>query len=450
MRHRTGIAALALTATLAAAGVAHADSIAYVKDGDVWLSTADGSRQYRVTATGGYSDVSQADDGTMIALAGVRLHRLSRTGEVLADFDTPVSDTRPPGGGKAFHGPFDPAISPDGSKVAYTYYYVANSQNPSCFPPTCFTASIEGGTGYSFADRQTAWDVAGLGRHSGWLHPAWIDDDDVMLSEPTHKAFNHDVITDTLGDGVVPVKDWFSDLGTTRLGGGDITRQRTALAFVGGDGDSQLRVMAMQGPEPAKPAVCFFYGPPAGAYDSPTFSPSGRALAFADADGVKVADLPDFSGGCTTEGASPTPRLLVAGASEPDWGPADVPPARPEPAAAAAPGTARPAAGGAAGGAAGAGRLAVTARAAAKGRSVRLAVAVPGAGRLSAVAKVGRTVVGRMAPRTVRGPKAVVTVSLTPKGRRAVAAGGRVLVTVSFRGAGGAARSATTTLRPSR
>ena len=72
-----------------------------------------------MTKTGGYTDVSQADDGTMIGLTGVRLHRLARDGQVLADFDTPVSATNP---GKSFHGPFDPAISPDGTKVAYTYY----------------------------------------------------------------------------------------------------------------------------------------------------------------------------------------------------------------------------------------------------------------------------------------------------------------------------------------
>src|SRR5919107_2993512 len=121
MRTRT-IAALAVAASLVAASPAAADSIAYIKDGNVWLSTTDGSRQFQVTSGGGYSDVTQADDGTMVALTGVRLHKLDRQGNVLADFDTPVSDTRPPGA-KAFHGPFDPAISPDGSRLAYTYYY---------------------------------------------------------------------------------------------------------------------------------------------------------------------------------------------------------------------------------------------------------------------------------------------------------------------------------------
>ena len=134
-------------------------------------------------------------------------------GNVLADFDTPVSDTRP-APAKQFYGPFDPAISPDGTKVAYTYYWLSQSQSPTCFPPTCFVAINEGGTGYSYADRQTDWDEPGLGYHSGWRHPSWVDNDMTMLSNPTHMP-NHDVILDRITDGGNGhgnmVMNWFSD-----------------------------------------------------------------------------------------------------------------------------------------------------------------------------------------------------------------------------------------------
>src|SRR4051812_3107300 len=115
---RTFWAALGAVLVVLVCGVpaASADSIAYIKDGNVWLSTADGSRQFQVTSAGGYSDVSQADDGTMIALHGVRLHRLDRLGNVTADFTTPVSNDLP-AGQKTFWGPYNPAISPDGTKV---------------------------------------------------------------------------------------------------------------------------------------------------------------------------------------------------------------------------------------------------------------------------------------------------------------------------------------------
>ena len=127
------VAALAATIVLAGAASAAADSIAYVKDGNVWLSTSDASRESQVTSTGGYPDVSQADDGTMIALTGVRPHRLDRQGKVLADFDTPVSDTRP-AGSRVFFGPFDPAVSPNGSKLAYSYYYMTQQPEPDLLP----------------------------------------------------------------------------------------------------------------------------------------------------------------------------------------------------------------------------------------------------------------------------------------------------------------------------
>ena len=88
-----GLAAAAIV--LACAASASADSIAYIKEGNVWLTTPDGARQFQVTTAGGYSDVTQSDDGTIVALNGVRLHKLARDGAVLADFATPVSDTRP-------------------------------------------------------------------------------------------------------------------------------------------------------------------------------------------------------------------------------------------------------------------------------------------------------------------------------------------------------------------
>ena len=336
---RLAAAGGALLALALAAPAANADSIAYVKDGDVWLSTTDGGRQYQVTDTGGYADVSQADDGTMIALNGVRLHRLDRTGKVLADFDTPVSDTRPVGS-RVFHGPFDPAVSPDGTKVAYTYYYMTQSQNPGCLPPTCVVAINEGGTGYSHADRQTGWDEPGLGRHSGWRYPIWVDDDTTVMSDPTHLP-NKDIIVDTISDGPPGMLHaWTSDLQVAHVGHGDVTRDRRKMAFVTGEADETLSVYHVpsfpdrfgnDGEPPAgtDPHICYRYsGPNGGKFATPTFSPDGRRLAWAWGDGIAIVDVPDFGGGCTTEGATPSAATVIPGGSEPDWGPADVPAGR--------------------------------------------------------------------------------------------------------------------------
>ena len=56
--------------------LASADSIVYVKDGNVWLAAGDGGSQYQVTTDGTaehpYRSPSQADDGTIAVGYGTR------------------------------------------------------------------------------------------------------------------------------------------------------------------------------------------------------------------------------------------------------------------------------------------------------------------------------------------------------------------------------------------
>jgi hypothetical protein len=432
LRLRLLAGAAALIALAVAAPAAGADSIAYVKNGDIYLSTSDGSRQYRVTTTGGYSDVSQADDGTMVGLYGVRLHRLSRNGRVLADFATPVSDTRP-APAKTFYGPYDPAISPDGKKVAYTYYYMTQSQDPTCYPPRCVTTINEGGTGYSWANRLTGWDDPALGRHSGWRNPSWVDNDTVMISDPTH-AFNYDVILDTISDGDRGnlVHNWFSDLaeGNPHMAGGDISRDRRKLAFVTGANDSTLTLYGVnnfpttfpdsEAPVSTRPLICYRYsGPKGGSFSTPTFAPNGTRVAWAEADGIKVVTVPSFANGCTTAGASPNAAMLIPGGKQPDWGPADVP-----------------------SGHGGGGGLAVMSadaklrKALKKGLVVR--VRAPAAGRLAAKATRGARKVASGA-KTVRAGKTAVKLRFTKAARRSLkhARNVKLRIKVSLQGAGG-------------
>ncbi len=441
LRSAAAVAA-ALCSVAVAVPAAHADSIAYIKDGNVHLATPDGSRTFQVTSSGNYSDVSQADDGTMIALVGTRLHRLDRSGTVLADFATPVSGT--PGNPSGFTGPLNPAISPDGTKVAYTYFWNTQSQNPNCYPPTCYTTINEGGTGYSYADRLTGWDEPGLGKHSGWLFPTWVDNDNTILSFPTH-AFNHDVIADTLSDGDPLLHGWFTDSveGNPGVGAGDVTRDKRKLAFLTGENDSTLTLYHvprfptefkdLEAPADTRPSVCYRYsGPDGGQWSSPTFSPDGSKLAMADASGIKVVTVPGFEGGCSTDGATPTAPLVIAGAREPDWGPADVPAERPKP---DQPKPDGPRADGPNGPDAPAAVLSASAPraklAAALRRGLKISVDVPADGKLSAVAKKGSRVVAKAAPKSVKAGARTITLRFTAKGRRALRGSAKARLSVS-------------------
>jgi len=419
--------AAALIALACGAPAASADSIAYVNktDGNIYLTTPDGSRQYQVTTSGGYSDVSQADDGTMIGLKGVRLNKLSRDGQVLADFDTPVSDTRP-APSKTFYGPFDPAISPDGTKVAYTYYYMTQSQNPGCFPPTCVVAINEAGTGYSYSDRQTSWDEPGLGYHSGWRHPSWVDNDMTVISNPSHLP-NRDIILDRISDGGNGhgnmVMNWTTDAAdkNPHVSGVDISRDRRKLAYQSGENDSTLTVSYVPvfptswkdgDPNTDEIHVCYRYGSPVGgAFGVPTFSPDGNAIAYHDGAGVHVAAVPPLAADCTMEGATPTPPVVIPNAVEPDWGPADVPAPRTQTDTKAKNDTknVQPKT-----------SLSVKVVSASRRAGLKLSVKVSGKGKLSATAKSGAKTVGKASKTVKKAGTAALKLKVSRKGKLSV------------------------------
>ncbi len=81
---------------------------------------------------------------------------------------------------------------------------------------------------------------------------------------------------------------------------------------------------------------CFQYEQPTGKFTGPAFSPDARSLVWGEGDGIWRGEMPDLSGGCV---APPSGRLIIPGASNPDWSPAGVPtvPGPPPPAPPAPP-----------------------------------------------------------------------------------------------------------------
>lgn len=336
---RTG-AALALSgaALLAAPGAASADSIAYVKDGNVWLSTSDGSRQYQVTTEGGYSTVSQSDHGRLVALRGDRIETFEPDGRAINvdgstrySILTPHSYTMP---GTTFRGPFDPVISPDGMKIAYSWYYTQYGETPNCNPSTgCQTVYGRQGTNYISPDGRSPYDKPGWTEQTGWVGPSWNQDGETLLSDPIQVG-NPDVVISTPGDESNGIRGavltWFRD--PTAPGGlrdGEMSRDKTKLAFVTGEQAETIFLYRAKGGYPQVPENCYRLTDGVGRISSPSWSPDGTKLAFADSNGVNVLPLPDFSVDCGRPTDEHTKRVLIPGAANPDWGPADVPPARP-------------------------------------------------------------------------------------------------------------------------
>lgn len=322
-------------ASLGAAAGAEASSIAYVKDGNVWLTSPDGARRYQVTFDGGYASPSQADDGTIVALRGQHIVRMDRSGRLL---NAPVAGigTPPDPTGSQF-GPFEPKVSPDGSKVAYWFISYESHYSYGCM---CTLFEYLDRTTWTAPDRFTPY--ADDGYSKGIRQPSWITNDRVLATYPD---FSMNVWTWKVrsGAGQDAAQHWFG------LAGADGTPYdfedaelspdgSKVAATTGGDAtsDSQLVLLSTTGPawageppydnfdssrlRPSQPVLSC--GGEVGTIVSPTWSPDSRALAYSLSDGVHVDAVPADLGGSGCAGV--TGRLAAPGGSEPDWGPAEV------------------------------------------------------------------------------------------------------------------------------
>ncbi len=334
-RRRIAGAAAALAAlALGAPAAAQADSIAYIKAGNVFLATTDGAREYQVTFDGGYSTVSQADNGRMAALRGDKIRHLERDGSVIAEILTPVSTTQDPT--MQFKGPFDPAISPDGRRVAYTYYWQYTGFDPYCNPTNnCTVKRLYHGTAFTDPNRLTAWDEPGFKRRSGWIDASWVDNSTVLLSDPYILPNEDTVLWTPDAQDDTGLQRWFADHafhGSVK--DSTISRDKSALATVTDDGKSMSISNTVGGFYPDYPERCgqAKVDVEGNLITSPTLTADASRLFWAEsADGVHVAALPRFTAKGECPAFSDGGKLLIAGATNPSWGPAEVPAPRPAP-----------------------------------------------------------------------------------------------------------------------
>src|SRR3954451_23660989 len=189
------LAACAITA-LTAAAPASADSIVYVKDGNVWLTSPDATKQYQVTFDGGYDSPSQADDGTIVALHDKMLVRLDRGGHRIGQ---PVAGigSPGPGGGDAFYGPYAPRVSPDGKRIAYWFGQYSQYFSSPC---NCYLFHRESHTTWTYADHFT--DPSAESDYAkGVTQPEWLTNDRLLT---TYSGFSQNIWTWKIAQGTGP------------------------------------------------------------------------------------------------------------------------------------------------------------------------------------------------------------------------------------------------------
>jgi hypothetical protein len=314
---KKGFLALAVSAAvLAAPAAASADSIVFLKDHNVWLVAPDGSKLTQVTTDGTsehpYLSPSQADDGTIAVSKGTKIVRMRQNGEIINELDpAPLIDSvsHPLDGV-----PVDVAISPDGTKIAYTFASYTCPVGASC--------GARSATGYTAADRVTPPEQ--LSGNLYTRNPSWVSNTRTLSSA----GYLHQVNTHDLGPGTTDVH-WFDDQdlvgqgNSTDLDDAEINRQGDLLAVLRGYGaDTRVLTVKTNGAPPALPSLMCLTGADE-KLSSPSWAPDGRRLVLADTFGLEIssahpaadADCPNWSF-----------KELVAGGSEPDWGPADVNP----------------------------------------------------------------------------------------------------------------------------
>jgi hypothetical protein len=310
----------ALLAALVVPAAAHADSILYIDGGNVWSSHPDGSAKVQLTDGGDWHSPTQADDGTFAAVegAGNLIQLFSPEGRPLHTIST--VGTKSSDGDQFAPRPVDLSLTPDGSRLAYSY------KQYSC-PVASTCGTVQRATMYTETNVTAATPLSTFGVQSGVSDPEWITNDRALV----FGGYLKQVDIDPLGGGDDSFTNWLSP--SEDMGDGELSRDMTRLATTWDYGERKIIVFFLVNgdprtelPPPFPDEACQTTPDPN--LSDPSWSTDGSSIAYVASDGIHVVRFTGFrrfeEGACTVG----SEQVIAATGSEPDWGPAEPPATR--------------------------------------------------------------------------------------------------------------------------
>jgi hypothetical protein len=227
-------------------------------------------------------------------------------------------------------------VSPDGQRIAYWFGQYSSYYSYGC---SCYLYHLESKMAWSYSNRFTD-PTAESENYLGIEQPEWLTNDRLLASYPgfwmsgwtfkigtgtgySDKAAQWYQFKDADGYNFYPTDPALSPDGKklAMANGGDPTR-KTQLLLASVPGPAWVGEPPYENDYLGNSAVeqpTLQCAQDRGLVVNPTWSQDSGAVAYGSADGLHVMAVPaDFNCNALAD------KLLVAGGSEPDWGPADV------------------------------------------------------------------------------------------------------------------------------